>query len=273
MNVVACLLLARPGQAQVVATEPGGPWRPTTSTHPRRRHGPSTSTGGCSRRSITGRAPRRSRLPVAELADGDGRPPNRTGPPDHQRDAVGGAADGGRRRLRRAVAARRGLQRADEHRPPAPARAVLTARAGVVTAPGPDHVTVLGAPVGEAALGPPAFMHRASAAENPAAPLAHHILDSTHIARSVIAVRIDQGGLSRGLVVSGPRTRRPALRRRVRPAGLLGRASLVPADLHLDAAGVARLSSTSRNSSRPETSGEPAGRRPGSSDAARASPP
>lgn len=34
---------------------------------------------------------------------------------------------------------------------------------------------------GEPALGPPAFMHRASGVDNPAAPLTHHWLDSTHI--------------------------------------------------------------------------------------------
>ena len=34
---------------------------------------------------------------------------------------------------------------------------------------------------GEPALGPVAFMHRASAAENPAATLGHHLQDSTHI--------------------------------------------------------------------------------------------
>jgi hypothetical protein len=38
---------------------------------------------------------------------------------------------------------------------------------------------------GEPALGPVAFMHRASASENPAAPLAHHLQDSTHIAFGV----------------------------------------------------------------------------------------
>jgi hypothetical protein len=38
---------------------------------------------------------------------------------------------------------------------------------------------------GEPALGPVAFMHRASAAENPAATLAHHLQDSTHIAFGV----------------------------------------------------------------------------------------
>ncbi|HEY0378504.1 MAG TPA: hypothetical protein VGC87_16440 [Pyrinomonadaceae bacterium] len=38
---------------------------------------------------------------------------------------------------------------------------------------------------GEPALGPVAFMHRASAAENPTAPLAHHLQDSTHISYGV----------------------------------------------------------------------------------------
>lgn len=38
---------------------------------------------------------------------------------------------------------------------------------------------------GEPALGPPAFMHRASASENPAATLAHHLEDSTHISFGV----------------------------------------------------------------------------------------
>ena len=42
------------------------------------------------------------------------------------------------------------------------------------------------APVGEPALGPVAFMHRASAGENPSAPLSHHWLDSTHITSNVI---------------------------------------------------------------------------------------
>jgi hypothetical protein len=39
---------------------------------------------------------------------------------------------------------------------------------------------------GEPALGPVAFMHRASAAENPTAPLTHHLQDSTHIAFGVL---------------------------------------------------------------------------------------
>jgi hypothetical protein len=38
---------------------------------------------------------------------------------------------------------------------------------------------------GEPALGPPAFMHRESASENPSATLAHHLQDSTHISFGV----------------------------------------------------------------------------------------
>ncbi len=39
---------------------------------------------------------------------------------------------------------------------------------------------------GEPALGPPAFMHRASASEDPSAPLGHHLQDSTHISFGVL---------------------------------------------------------------------------------------
>lgn len=39
---------------------------------------------------------------------------------------------------------------------------------------------------GEPALGPDAFMHRASAAENPSATLSHHLQDSTHISFGVL---------------------------------------------------------------------------------------
>ena len=54
-------------------------------------------------------------------------------------------------------------------------------------------LTLAAAPVGEATLGPVAFMHRPSAAENSAAPLSHHTLDSTHIAMGVIAAAVDRG--------------------------------------------------------------------------------
>jgi hypothetical protein len=42
------------------------------------------------------------------------------------------------------------------------------------------------APVGDPALGPPAYPHRASASEDPLAPLGHHLQDSTHIAWDVV---------------------------------------------------------------------------------------
>jgi len=53
--------------------------------------------------------------------------------------------------------------------------------------------TVAGGPVGEPALGPVAFMHRASAFENPTAPLGHHTFDSTHIAFGVVTAAVDHG--------------------------------------------------------------------------------
>jgi len=46
------------------------------------------------------------------------------------------------------------------------------------------------APVGDPALGPVAFPHRASAAELPQAPLSHHLQDSTHIADDVVTVAL-----------------------------------------------------------------------------------
>ena len=54
-------------------------------------------------------------------------------------------------------------------------------------------LTLAGGPAGEPALGPVAFMHRASAAENPFAPLGHHTFDSTHIAFGVVTAAIDHG--------------------------------------------------------------------------------
>jgi hypothetical protein len=44
------------------------------------------------------------------------------------------------------------------------------------------------APIGDPALGPVAYPHRASAAENPLAALGHHQEDSTHIADDVVTV-------------------------------------------------------------------------------------
>ena len=47
------------------------------------------------------------------------------------------------------------------------------------------------APVGDPAMGPIAYAHRASASENPVASLGHHLQDSTHIANDVVT-----GGLA-----------------------------------------------------------------------------
>jgi hypothetical protein len=51
------------------------------------------------------------------------------------------------------------------------------------------------APVGDPALGPVAYPHRASASEIPQATLGHHWLDSTHIANEVVTA-----GITRGIV-------------------------------------------------------------------------
>jgi hypothetical protein len=53
--------------------------------------------------------------------------------------------------------------------------------------------TVAGGPAGEPALGPVAFMHRASADDNPTAPLSHHTFDSTHISFGVVTAAVDHG--------------------------------------------------------------------------------
>jgi len=55
-----------------------------------------------------------------------------------------------------------------------------------------DRTTLFlaGGPVGAIALGPSAFMHRASSGPNPTAPLAHHMLDSAHITHGVISAGV-----------------------------------------------------------------------------------
>jgi len=76
---------------------------------------------------------------------------------------------------------------------------------------GPGSVFVYGGPVGEPALGPSAFVHRASARLNPEPPISHHWFDSTHITYGVIT-----GGYSAGawqIEASGFRGREPDERR------------------------------------------------------------
>jgi hypothetical protein len=54
-------------------------------------------------------------------------------------------------------------------------------------------INVYYAPVGDAALGPVAFPHRASAMELPQAVLSHHWQDSTHIANNVVTAGLTYG--------------------------------------------------------------------------------
>ncbi len=55
-------------------------------------------------------------------------------------------------------------------------------------------VVLYGGPVGEPALGPSAFMHRASARYNPEAPITHHWFDSTHIVYGVVTAGVSAPG-------------------------------------------------------------------------------
>ncbi len=61
----------------------------------------------------------------------------------------------------------------------------LAARIDLNVAPG-TRAFLYGGPVGEPALGPSAFMHRASSRLNPEAPITHHWFDSTHITYGVV---------------------------------------------------------------------------------------
>ncbi len=51
---------------------------------------------------------------------------------------------------------------------------------------GESSLFLYGGPVGEPAIGPSAFMHRASAKNNPEPPITHHWFDSTHITYGVV---------------------------------------------------------------------------------------
>jgi hypothetical protein len=64
----------------------------------------------------------------------------------------------------------------------------LAARVDVKT--GFGGLFLYGGPVAEPALGPSAFMHRASARLNPEAPITHHWFDSTHITYGVVTAGI-----------------------------------------------------------------------------------
>jgi hypothetical protein len=66
---------------------------------------------------------------------------------------------------------------------------------------------IYAAPVGDPALGPVAYPHRASASELPQATLSHHVQDSTHIAASVLTVGAQSGAF--GYAFSGFHGREP----------------------------------------------------------------
>ncbi len=83
----------------------------------------------------------------------------------------------------------------------------MTLTAAYARSIGSWTVTTSGAAVGSPALGPPPFMHRPSAAENPQAPLGHHHLDSVHITPGVITVGVSRQGY--GLETSWFRGREP----------------------------------------------------------------
>jgi hypothetical protein len=64
----------------------------------------------------------------------------------------------------------------------------------------PEATYVFGADlVGSPTLGPPVFMHRDSARDNPQVPITHHFMDSTHISTGVV-----RGGVeTRGVTIEG----------------------------------------------------------------------
>jgi len=71
---------------------------------------------------------------------------------------------------------------------------VMTLGAEYAHAVGTTTLLVQGYAVGPAPMGPPAFMHRPSAAENPQAPLSHHHLDASHITPGVLTVGVERHG-------------------------------------------------------------------------------
>ena len=82
-------------------------------------------------------------------------------------------------------------------------------------------LSLYAAPVGDPALGPEAFPHRASIGDDPLAPLGHHLEDSTHIADEVVTGGVAWAQGQRGLRVeaSGFHGREPGENRWTIEAG------------------------------------------------------
>jgi hypothetical protein len=71
---------------------------------------------------------------------------------------------------------------------------VMNLGAELTHALGASMVSVGAYAVGPAPYGPPVFMHRPSAAENPQVPLSHHYLDASHITTGVVSVGLERAG-------------------------------------------------------------------------------
>lgn len=69
--------------------------------------------------------------------------------------------------------------------------------AGMYDLPTGEHslLSIYAGPRGDPAMGPVAYPHRASASEDPLAPLGHHLQDSTHIADNVVTLGWTYGKL------------------------------------------------------------------------------
>jgi hypothetical protein len=68
-------------------------------------------------------------------------------------------------------------------------------------------LSLYAAPMGDPAMGPTAYPHRASASENPLAVLGHHLQDSTHVADDVLTAGLTYGSVR--LEASGFHGREP----------------------------------------------------------------
>ncbi|HEY3704156.1 MAG TPA: hypothetical protein VGL22_03790 [Terracidiphilus sp.] len=109
-------------------------------------------------------------------------------------------------------------------------------------------LTVYAAPVGDPAIGPVAYPHRASASEDPLATLGHHLEDSTHISYDVITAGVSAGGAHGAhLEGSGFHGREPDENRWHMQAGPIdswdGRLTIVPGRNWLGQYSVGRLHS------------------------------